>query len=40
MLEIHVVSIFLCQIFGFSSDGKIAQVNNVLDPQKLKGLEL
>lgn len=30
--------LFLCQIFGFSSDGKIAQVNNVLDPQKLKGL--
>jgi RNA polymerase sigma factor (sigma-70 family) len=32
--------LFLCQIFGFSSDGKIAQVNNVLEPQKLKGLEL
>jgi hypothetical protein len=32
--------LFLCQIFGFSSNGKIAQVNNVLDPQKLKGLEL
>jgi RNA polymerase sigma factor (sigma-70 family) len=31
--------IFLCQIFGFSSDGKIAQINNVLDPQKLKGLD-
>lgn len=31
--------LFLCQIFGFSSDGKIAQINNVLDPQKLKGLE-
>jgi RNA polymerase sigma factor (sigma-70 family) len=30
--------IFLCQIFGFSSDGKITQINNVLDPQKLKGL--
>jgi RNA polymerase sigma-70 factor (ECF subfamily) len=24
---------------GFSSDGKIAQINNVLDPQKLKGLK-
>jgi RNA polymerase sigma factor (sigma-70 family) len=30
--------LFLCQIFGFSSDGKITQINNVLDPQKLKGL--
>lgn len=32
--------LFLCQIFGFSYDGKIAQINNVLDPQKLRGLEL
>ena len=31
--------LFLCQIFGFSSDGKITQINNVLDPQKLKGLK-
>ncbi len=31
--------LFLCQIFGFSPDGKITQINNVLDPQKLKGLE-
>lgn len=30
--------LFLCQVFGFSADGKIAQINNVLDPQKLKGL--
>jgi RNA polymerase sigma factor (sigma-70 family) len=30
--------LFLCQIFGFSSDGKITQISNVLDPQKLKGL--
>jgi RNA polymerase sigma factor (sigma-70 family) len=30
--------LFLCQVFGFSSDGKIAQLNHVLDPQKLKGL--
>ncbi|HMH23126.1 MAG TPA: sigma-70 family RNA polymerase sigma factor [Puia sp.] len=29
----------LCQIFGFSADGKITQINNVLDPQKLKGLK-
>ena len=29
----------LCQVFGFSSDGKITQINNVLDPQKLKGLK-
>jgi len=31
--------LFLCQVFGFSSDGKIAEINNVLDPQKLKGLK-
>ena len=31
--------LFLCQIFGFSSDGKISQINNVVDPQKLKGLK-
>ena len=31
--------LILCQIFGFSSDGKITQINNVLDPQKLKGLK-
>jgi RNA polymerase sigma factor (sigma-70 family) len=31
--------LFLCQIFGFSPDGKITQINNVLDPQKLKGLK-
>jgi RNA polymerase sigma factor (sigma-70 family) len=31
--------LFLCQIFGFSSDGKITEINNVLDPQKLKGLK-
>ena len=31
--------LFLCQIFGFSSDGRIAEINNVLDPQKLKGLK-
>jgi RNA polymerase sigma factor (sigma-70 family) len=31
--------LFLCQIFGFSSDGRITQINNVLDPQKLKGLK-
>ncbi len=31
--------LFLCQIFGFSADGKIAEINNVLDPQKLKGLK-
>jgi RNA polymerase sigma-70 factor (ECF subfamily) len=31
--------LFLCQIFGFSSDGKITQINNVLDPRKLKGLK-
>ena len=30
--------LFLCQIFGFSPNGKIAQINSVLDPQKLKGL--
>ncbi len=30
--------LFLCQIFSFSADGKISQINNVLDPQKLKGL--
>ncbi len=30
--------LFLCQIFSFSVDGKISQINNVLDPQKLKGL--
>jgi RNA polymerase sigma factor (sigma-70 family) len=31
--------LFLCQVFGFSSDGKIAQINNVLDPGKLKNLK-
>ncbi|HTI08124.1 MAG TPA: sigma-70 family RNA polymerase sigma factor [Puia sp.] len=31
--------LFLCQIFGFSSDGKISQINNVVDPQKLKGFK-
>ena len=38
-LYYHKGKLFLCQIFGFSSDGKIAQINNVLDPQKLKGLQ-
>jgi RNA polymerase sigma factor (sigma-70 family) len=31
--------LFLCQIFGFSPDGKITQISNVLDPLKLKGLK-
>jgi RNA polymerase sigma factor (sigma-70 family) len=30
--------LFLCQVFGFAADGKIAQINNVLDPEKLKGI--
>jgi RNA polymerase sigma factor (sigma-70 family) len=30
--------LFLCQIYGFAADGKIAQINNVLDPEKLKGI--
>ena len=33
-------NLFLCQIFGFSPEGKIAQISNVLDPQKLKGLNM
>ncbi len=33
-------NLFLCQIFGFSTEGKIAQISNVLDPQKLKGLNM
>jgi RNA polymerase sigma factor (sigma-70 family) len=31
--------LFLCQIFSFSPAGKIMQISNVLDPQKLKGLK-
>ena len=30
--------LFLCQVYGFSADGKIAQINSVLDPEKLKGI--
>jgi RNA polymerase sigma-70 factor (ECF subfamily) len=30
--------LFLCQVYGFDADGKIAQINNVLDPEKLKGM--
>ena len=30
--------LFLCQIYGFAADGRIAQINNVLDPEKLKGI--
>jgi len=30
--------LFLCQVYGFAADGKIAQINNVLDPVKLKSL--
>ncbi len=30
--------LFLCQVYGFAADGKIAQINNVLDPEKLKGI--
>ena len=38
-LYYHNEKIFLCQVFGFSADGKITQINHVLDPQKLKGLK-
>jgi RNA polymerase sigma factor (sigma-70 family) len=30
--------LFLCQVYGFAADGKIAQINNVLDPEKLRGI--
>ncbi|WP_143304677.1 sigma-70 family RNA polymerase sigma factor [Chitinophaga vietnamensis] len=29
-----------CQVFGVTEDGKIYQINNVLDPEKLKGLAM
>jgi RNA polymerase sigma factor (sigma-70 family) len=38
-LYYHKDKLFLCQVFGFSADGKIAQINNILDPRKLKGLK-
>jgi RNA polymerase sigma factor (sigma-70 family) len=36
MLYYRAGKLFLCQVYGFAADGKIAQINNVLDPEKLK----
>ena len=36
MLYYRKGRLFLCQVYGFAADGKIAQINNVLDPEKLK----
>ena len=30
--------LFLCQVYGFAADGKIAQISSVLDPEKLKSI--
>jgi hypothetical protein len=29
----------VCQVFDIGRDGKIVQINNVLDPEKLKDLK-
>jgi RNA polymerase sigma factor (sigma-70 family) len=36
LLYYRAGKLFLCQVYGFAADGKIAQINNVLDPEKLK----
>jgi RNA polymerase sigma factor (sigma-70 family) len=36
LLYYRAGKLFLCQVYGFAADGKIAQINHVLDPEKLK----
>jgi RNA polymerase sigma factor (sigma-70 family) len=39
LLHYREGQLVVCQIFGISEDGKIFQINNVIDPEKLKRLQ-